>query len=199
MLWSLCIAFSASGSGVSMPQKIVDEIRLAHLLENLRPLGDVERRLAGQTQDVTGLLLPLDQMRQQIERRLAVADEIVIDEIHRAGDAAFEQFVEFGGDLLRRFETRIATVQPRDVAEFALVGAPAGVLDAAEKIAPDLGKLIGRESETRSCRAGRRSSAPPAARDATDRGQSARSAHWSHRPFRRREGSRTTDSNPDRR
>ena len=112
MLWSLCIAFSASGSGVSMPQKIGDEERLAHLLEDLGPLGDVERRLAGEPHDVAGSLLPLDQMRQQIERRLAVADEIVVDEIDRAGHSAFAQLVEFGDDLLRRLQARIAAVEP---------------------------------------------------------------------------------------
>ena len=144
MLWSLCIAFSASGSGVSMPQNTVTKIGLAHLLEDLRPLGDVERRLAGEPHDVAGLLLPFDQMRQQVERRLAVADEIVIDEIHRAGHAAFEQLVEFGDDLLRRLEARIAAVETRDVAELALIGTAARILDAAEEIFSDLGQLIGR-------------------------------------------------------
>src|SRR5439155_8353961 len=97
------------------------------------PLGDVERRLAGQPHDVAGFLLPLDQMRQQIKRGLSVADEIVIDEIHRAGHPAFEQFVEFGGDLLRRLETRVAAVETGNVAELALIGATAGILYAAEK------------------------------------------------------------------
>jgi len=72
-------------------------------------------------------------MRQQIERGLAVADEIVIDEIDRASNAAFEQFVEFGGDLLGRFQARIAAIKSRDIAEFALIRAPARILDAAEK------------------------------------------------------------------
>jgi hypothetical protein len=102
-----------------------DEEGLTHFLEDLGPLGDVERRLAGQPHDITGLFLPLDQMRQQIERRLAVADEIVIDEIDRTRDSACEQFVEFGGDLLRGLETRIAAIEARDIAEFALIGATA--------------------------------------------------------------------------
>ncbi len=83
-------------------------------------------------------------MRQQIQRRLAVADEIVVDEIDRVGHSAFAQLVEFGDDLLRRLETRIAAVQSRDVAEFALIGTAARILDAAEEILLDLGKLIGR-------------------------------------------------------
>ncbi len=91
MLWSLCIAFSASGSGVSMPQNMVTKIGLAHLLQDFGPLGDVQRRLAGEPHHVAGPLLPFDQMRQQVQRRLAVADEIVVDEIDRAGHAAFAQ------------------------------------------------------------------------------------------------------------
>ena len=61
-----------------------DEERLAHPGQDFRALGDVERRLAGEAQHIAGLLLPFDQMRQQVERGLAVADEIVIDEIDRA-------------------------------------------------------------------------------------------------------------------
>ena len=91
-----------------------------------------------------GLLLPFDQMRQQIERGLAVADEIVIDEIDRAHDAAFEQLVEFGGDLLRRLQPRIAAVEAGDVAEFALIRAARGILDAAEEVARNIRQFIGR-------------------------------------------------------
>lgn len=124
MLWSLCIAFSAAGSGVSMPQKMVTK-KASRIFSRIGPLGDVERRLAGQPHDVAGLFLPLDEVRQQIERRLSVADEIVIDEIDRARHPAFQQLVEFGDDLLRRLQTRIAAVKTGDVAEFALVRAPA--------------------------------------------------------------------------
>src|SRR6185437_15720407 len=96
------------------------------------------------TQHVAGLLLPFDQMRQELECRLSVSDEIVVDEIDRAGDAAFEQLVQFGRDLLGRLQARVAAVQSRNIAEFALIGTTARILDAAEKIMPDVGKLIGR-------------------------------------------------------
>ena len=102
-----------------------DEEGVPHLLEDLGPLGDVERRLAGEPRDVAGSLLPLDEMGQQVQRRLAVADEIVIDEIHRVGHSAFAQLVEFGDNLLRRLEARIAAIEPRNVAEFALIGTAA--------------------------------------------------------------------------
>ncbi len=83
-------------------------------------------------------------MRQQVERGLAIADEIVIDEIDRTGDAAFQQLVEFGGDLLRGFEARITAIKSGDIAEFALIGATARILDAAEEIPLDVGQFIGR-------------------------------------------------------
>ena len=83
-------------------------------------------------------------MRQQFDRGFPVADEIVVDEIDRVGHPAFAQPVEFCDDLLRRLKARVAAIQPWNVAEFALIGAAAGILDAAEKISFDLGKLVGR-------------------------------------------------------
>src|SRR5262249_29619922 len=49
-----------------------------------------------------------------------------------------------GRDLLRRLQARIAAIESGDIAELALIGTPAGILDAAEKIALELGKFIGR-------------------------------------------------------
>ena len=121
-----------------------DEERLAHLLQNFGPLGDVQRRLAGEPHHVAGPLLPFDQMRQQVQRRLAVADEIVVDEINRASDAAFAQFVEFGDDLLRRLQARVAAIEAGDVAELALIGTAARILDAAEEVFLHFRQLIGR-------------------------------------------------------
>src|SRR6185437_2221082 len=123
------------------------EIGLAHPRQDFRTLGDVQRGLAGKAQDETRLLLPLDQMWQQVECRLAVADEIIVDEIDRAADAAFEQLVELGGDLLRRLQARITAIKPRYVAKFALVGTSARILNAAEQITLELGQLIGGKRE----------------------------------------------------
>ena len=64
-------------------------------------------------------------MRQQIQRCFSVADEVVVDEIDRIRHTAFAQSVELGDDLLRGLDARIAAVQPRYVAEFALVGTAA--------------------------------------------------------------------------
>ena len=57
------------------------EFRLSHQRQNFRLLGEIERRLAGEVQRMAAFLLPFDQMRQHFARRLAVADEIVVDEI----------------------------------------------------------------------------------------------------------------------
>ena len=81
-------------------------------------------------------------MRQQVERGLAVADEVVVDEVHRAANAAFQQLVEFAGDLLRRFQARITAVEAGNVAEFALIRTAAGILNAAEEIARNFGQFV---------------------------------------------------------
>ena len=73
---------------------------LAHHRQHVRRTGDVEGRLAGEGDRVAVLLLPRDQVRQQLLDRLAVADDVVVDEVHGAGDAVRQQLVEFGGDLL---------------------------------------------------------------------------------------------------
>src|SRR3954462_4265208 len=82
-------------------------------------------------------------MWQQIQRGLAIADEIVVDEIDGASDAAFAQLVELGDDLLRRLQARIAAVKTGNVAEFALIRTAARVLDATEEVLLHLGHLVG--------------------------------------------------------
>jgi len=71
--------------------------------------------------------------------------------IDRASNAAFEQFVEFGGDLLGVFQARIAAIKSRDIAEFALIRATARILDAAEEVFSEFGKLRRQVAETGSC------------------------------------------------
>src|SRR3974390_1625869 len=88
-------------------------------------------------------------MRQQLQRGLAVADEVVVDEIDRAADTVFKQLFEFGRDLLRRLDARVAAVEPGNIAKLALVRTAARVLDAAEEIALELGKLVSGHRKTR--------------------------------------------------
>ena len=120
------------------------EHRLAHQREDLGPFGDVERRLAGKRQRIAIAFLPFDEMRQKFADAAPMRDEIVVDEIDRVGEAAFHHLVEFGGDLLRCLEARIAAVQRRDVAELALIGTAAGELDAADEVFAELRELISR-------------------------------------------------------
>ncbi len=101
------------------------ESGFAHHGEDFRRAGDVERRLAGEADRIAALLLPGDEMRQKFRDRLAVGDEIVVDEIDRADDAGIDQLVEFGDDLLGRLQPRHAAVEAGDVAELAFVGAAA--------------------------------------------------------------------------
>src|ERR1700679_2201475 len=100
------MAFNATGSGVSMPQKMVE-----------KNASRIPARISGR--------LAMFSVASQDKRGLAIADEIVVYEVDRSPDAAFEHFVEFGGDLLRRFQTRIAAIKSRDIAELALIGATA--------------------------------------------------------------------------
>ena len=93
---------------------------LAHQPQDLGLLGDVERRLAGELHGIEVLLLPGDEVRQHIARRLAVADEIVVDEIDDRRMAGLRAYgIELGTDLRRRLEPRLPAVEARDVAEFA--------------------------------------------------------------------------------
>ena len=121
------------------------EHRFAHQRENFRPLGDVQRRFAGQRIRIAVALLPIDQVRQELPHGAPVRDEIVVDEIHRAEQPAGQHLVEFGADLRGGLESRIASVERGNVAELALVGTAAGELDAADEITAELRQLIGRD------------------------------------------------------
>src|SRR4029077_7926829 len=96
--------------------------------------GNVERRFAGESERIAMTLLPGDQMRQQRLRRLAVGNEIVVDEISCRRQTLRPHRVELGNDLLRRLEARIAAIERRYVAKFAAIRAAAGELQAGDEI-----------------------------------------------------------------
>ena len=174
------------------------EQRLAHQLEDFRPLGDVERRLAGQQQRIAVALLPLDQVRQQLAHGALVGDEIVVDEIDRGGQPAGHELVELGADLLGRLVARDAAVERRDVAELALIRAAAGELDAAEEIAVDLRQLVGRDREFGQLAPLVGGEHDLARRAAWRRRTAARTTRRWRRPARRRAGSRSPGNAPGR-
>jgi hypothetical protein len=87
-------------------------------------------------------------MRQHLLGGLAVADEIVVDEIQRVRRVRLgEHEVELGNDLLRRFHARLAPVKAGDVAEFAGIGAARGELHGAEQVAAERNGAVGRDRE----------------------------------------------------
>jgi hypothetical protein len=112
-----------------------DELCLAHQRENLRLLGDIECCLAGKLQRIAVLALPVDKLRQHFARRLAVADEIVVDEIyHRRMTGLRQHGVKLGDDLIRGLQPRLAAIKSGYVAELAAIRTPAGELQAADQI-----------------------------------------------------------------
>ena len=109
------------------------EARRAHEGEHPLVLGDVEGRLAGETERIAIAGLPLDQVRQELLGGLLIRDEVVVHEVD--GDrAGRHDLVQLAQNLLRRLEPRIAAVQPGNVAELARVRAAARELDARDEV-----------------------------------------------------------------
>ena len=146
---------------------------------------------------IAAALLPFDQMRQQIARRLAVADEVVVDEIDRLRMRRLRQHAfELGDDLLRRLEARHAAVKAGDVAELALVGAAAGELDAADQILPELDEPVGGDREAAERQPLLGGEPHLLALEPTHRRRAARSSRRSRRPSRRCGDTRRPDTSP---
>src|ERR1700730_12464325 len=113
-------------------------------------------------------------MRQEGKHLAPVRDEIIVDEIDRAVDAAGQKLIEFRDHLIRRFKARNPAVEAWNIAEFAPIGTAARKLNAAEEIAPDLGEFIGGHREIAKVAAGLRcqhdlfAPAPNVAAEASD-------------------------------
>ena len=138
------------GLGRLDPNEDGEEAGVAHQRENVDLLCDVQRRLTGELQRISPPLLPVDQMRQQIARRLAVTDEIVVDEIdYRRMIRLGDEGVELGQKLLGRLEAWLAAIEGRDIAEFAPIRATAGELERADEIAREWNGIVERKREVR--------------------------------------------------
>src|SRR3984957_14825483 len=132
------------------PNEDREEAGLAHERENVDLLCDVQCRLAGELQRIAVPLLPIDQMRQQIARRFAVADEIVVDQINDRRMASLgHKGVEFGKKLFGRLESRLPPIQGRNVAEFAPIWAAAGELERSDEIARERHGVVARKGKAR--------------------------------------------------
>ena len=90
-------------STVSMPQKTLCHERLAHELQDLRVLGDVQRELAGEANRIVAAPLPLDEVRQEVQRGPRIPDEVVVHEVDRRRPAVGE-LIELDQNLLRALE-----------------------------------------------------------------------------------------------
>src|SRR5262249_12231812 len=92
--------------------------------EQLRGLRAVERGLGADSEAITVPLLVLAEEAQQLLRRLAVADEVVVDEEDAARARGAER-VELAADLRGRLAAGLAAEHHDDVAELALERAAA--------------------------------------------------------------------------
>ena len=116
------------------------------MLQQFVIIGQIQRRLGMQRNDVTVLALPCREALQDRDQRLAVADEIVIDQKHGA-DASVMPGIEFGNDLIGGFHPRLAAKGHDDVAEFTQIGTAARDLDAALQIPVQSQQVVAREGE----------------------------------------------------
>ena len=132
------------------PDEDCEEAGLTHQRENVDLLCDVQRRLAGELQRIAVPLLPIDQMRQQIARRFAVADEIIIDEIdHRRMAWLPHKGVELGKKLFGRLESRLPAIQGWNVAKLAPIWAAAGELERSDEVARERHGIVARKGKAR--------------------------------------------------
>ncbi len=108
------------------------------------------------------------QVRKQFGRSLTIGDEVVVDEVDGRRRSPTAHHVEFAQNLQRRLQPRLASVECRNVAELAAVGAPAGELDAGQKVAVQWHEVIGRDREVAEWQAlaGREADLPPRRFDA---------------------------------
>ena len=146
------------------------------------------------------LLLPGDEMRQHLLGGLAVADEIVVDEIdHRRMPLLLAHGIELGDDLLRRLQPRLPAVETGNVAELAQVGTPARELQREHQIVLQRDEVVRRDREIlqRKPVLGFEADLRGRARDALI--EAARSADRWHLPSRRCGDSRCPDTSRARR
>ena len=149
-LWALSMPVKTSDSGVSIPTKTVR-----------KPASRISARMSicfaifsvASQANCSGYPRRFCQsikMRQQIARRFAVADEIVVDQIdHRRMVRLGDEGVEFGKKLLGRLEARLAAIEGRNVAKLAPIWAAAGELERADEIARERDGIVKRKRKAR--------------------------------------------------
>src|SRR5262249_18827631 len=103
--------------------KYAGEIRITQIGEKVVVFRDVEGRLECEGNRKRMLLLPGDQMRDQLAHGAAGGDEILVEEIKRGGERAGAHLVELGDELVRPLHARHPTVEAGNIAELAREGA----------------------------------------------------------------------------
>ena len=94
------------------------------------------------------LPLPGEEVRQHVLGGFAIADEIVVDEIHdRRMPFLLAHGIELGGDLGRCFEPRLTAVEIGNVAELAEIGTAAGELQGQHQVVLQRDEVVGRNRE----------------------------------------------------
>jgi hypothetical protein len=92
------------------------------------------------------LPLPGEEVRQHVLGGFAIADEIVVDEIHdRRMPFLLAHGIELGGDLGRCFEPRLTAVEIGNVAELAEIGTAAGELQGQHQVVLQWDEVVGRD------------------------------------------------------
>ena len=126
-----------------------EEVRILHRLQHLVVVGEIDRGFGRELERIVVLLQPRLEPRHQGAQVLAVADEIVVDEIDMAAIAAVVERLQLGEDLVVGLGARHAAVQLDDVAELAGERAAARILHADVEILLELQQVVARQRALR--------------------------------------------------
>src|SRR5437762_1115708 len=97
-------------------------------------------------------LLPRGKVRQQFLDVFLIADEVVVDDEDGPSPSSVAQRVQLYQHLLVALSSRHSSVDLDDVAELAIEGAAARILDRHRAVASHVGELEVRNRSQRHCR-----------------------------------------------
>ncbi len=121
-----------------------EEIRRGHEIEQLRVIGEIERRLGRELERITSFPLPDDQLGQELLERALVADKVVVDEVDMAAIAEVVERLQLAQHLGIALRARHPAEQFDDVAELAVEGTSARELHADIEIVLELQQVEAR-------------------------------------------------------
>ena len=112
------------------------EARLHHAVHEGCVRGQIEAGLGIEEKGEVTLLLPAGQLWQQAADLAPVADEVIVHHEQGSPPAALEEPVQLRQELGGRLGAGLVAEELDNVAEFAMVGAPAGELQGGAPIVP---------------------------------------------------------------